>query len=470
MAKKVKKDKLINQIMKKVELVLDTHGLPYVAWQDVSGKQVHPLEADEVTHLIRRVFMSEGEKFPTDHIMSGVKKELAFHAIEIGQIRSIATRVGHYQGDIYYDLGKPGVIKISKKKIELVEDPEILFRTSPLTGSLPMPDFSAPNAAKRIIKYINVKDEDRVLALSWVMSLFMPRGTYPIFAISGKQGSAKSTTLEMMKKILDPSEVPMISMPKTEEALFIASRSYKMMPIDNVSKIGSNMSDAMCLIASKGSYATRTHYTNTGLTVLEGHSLMSLNGIGMEISKPDLLSRTLMIEAPPLDGKHVSTEQLLAGFNKDHPQILGSILQGVQVALKRYDKVTAHGTHRMADLINWSIAWAPFFGFKEKLIEKRLLNNWKKGQQHGLAADRFSTPFIDFIKKQKKWKGTTTELLADLEKYAEAADLGVNFWPSSAVGLGKRLAMYQDALKERGVLISYGRDKNGTQLIIIYKD
>lgn len=469
MAKAKSQTKIVNKIMEEVDLVHDTHGTAHAIWQEQSGKQVHPLDAAEVTHLISRYCLANDGNLPSKHIVDGIRNELAFYTTEKGQVKNIATRVGHHEGSVFLDLGKPGVMKVSKKKFELVEESEVLFRQSPLIASLPIPDMKAKGTAKRITRYVNVRKRDRILILSWAMSLFLPGGTYPLLAMYGKQGSAKSTTLTMLKQMLDPSEVPIIAMPKNEVALFIASKSYKMMPIDNVSKIGGNMSDAMCQLASGGSIAGRTLYTNSGLTVIDGHSLVSLNGIGLEISRQDLLSRTLVIEAPPLDGKHKPQKELVATFKKDHPVILGSMLKGVQLALNRLETVTSNSTHRMADFINWSIAWAPAFGLKESTVERRLLDNWKEGQRHGLASDRFASGFIEFIKNQKTFNGSTSELFDQMKLHAKVHDWDISFWPTSATGLGKRLSLLEDALKDTGISLKKSRNKKGTILTIKYK-
>ncbi|ADU64209.1 MAG: hypothetical protein KUA35_11915 [Pseudodesulfovibrio sp.] len=361
MAKKKSQTKMVNTIMSQAELVLDPHGATYVCWGEGHEKQVQPLEAKEVTHFISRFYVDGKKKFPSDHIIAGVKKELAFYATERGQFRNIATRVGHHDGAVYFDLGKPGVMRISKDRIKLVEESDILFIKPSNALSLPKPDPTAKNDdVKKLARFLNFSTEDRTLILAWLMSLFMHQGTLPLLSVSGKQGSAKSTALKTLKQTVDPCEAPLIGLPRTEEALFIVSTSYKLMAIDNVSKISGGMSDAMCQLASSGSHTGRKLYTNSELVVIKGRALIGINGIGVEITRPDLLSRTILVDALPLDGRHVTESQLNRLFTKNHPAILGSIIKGVQTALKRHDSITSNSTHRMADLINWSICKVPF--------------------------------------------------------------------------------------------------------------
>jgi hypothetical protein len=69
--------------------------------------------------------------------------------------------------------------------------PPVRFRRSPGMLPLPLPERGGSIAALR--SNLNLSNhEDFVLVVAWLLAALRPRGPYPLLAISGEQGSAKT--------------------------------------------------------------------------------------------------------------------------------------------------------------------------------------------------------------------------------------------------------------------------------------
>jgi len=82
-----------------------------------------------------------------------------------------------------------------------------------------------------------------------------------------------------------------------------------------------------------------------------------LNGIGMAISKPDLLDRTLIIGIERIpDTERKDEKNVFREFEKARSSILGAIFDHLSGAIHEYDKITVSTLPRMADFARWAMA------------------------------------------------------------------------------------------------------------------
>jgi hypothetical protein len=87
-------------------------------------------------------------------------------------------------------------------------------------------------------------------------------GPYPLLAISGEQGSAKTVLSKMLKALVNPNVAPVRALPREERELMIAANSGHLLAFDNLSGLPTWLSDALCRLASGGSFAVRQLYTD----------------------------------------------------------------------------------------------------------------------------------------------------------------------------------------------------------------
>jgi hypothetical protein len=59
---------------------------------------------------------------------------------------------------------------------------------------------------------------DFVLIVAWLLAALRPRGPYPLLAISGEQGSAKTVLCKFLKALVDPSAAPVRALSRANNA------------------------------------------------------------------------------------------------------------------------------------------------------------------------------------------------------------------------------------------------------------
>jgi hypothetical protein len=66
---------------------------------------------------------------------------------------------------------------------------------------------------------------DFVLVVAWQLATLRSHGPYPLLAISGEQGSAKTVLSKMLKALMDPDAAPVRTLPREERELMIAANN-----------------------------------------------------------------------------------------------------------------------------------------------------------------------------------------------------------------------------------------------------
>jgi len=54
-------------------------------------------------------------------------------------------------------------------------------------------------------QHVHMSASDYVLAVSWLLAVLHGRGPYPILALTGEQGTGKSFTGDMLRRLVDPT-------------------------------------------------------------------------------------------------------------------------------------------------------------------------------------------------------------------------------------------------------------------------
>ena len=90
---------------------------------------------------------------------------------------------------------------------------------------------------------------DFVLVVAWLLvATLRARGPYPLLALSGEQGSAKSC--QKCSRPCDPNVAPVRALSREERELMIAANNGYLLAFDNLSGLPGWISDALCRLAS----------------------------------------------------------------------------------------------------------------------------------------------------------------------------------------------------------------------------
>ena len=180
------------------------------------------------------------------------------------------------------------------------------------------------------------------------------------------RAAAKSSASRILRALIDPNTAPLRALPRNDRELFISANNAHLLVFDNVSGLPPWLSDTMCRLSSGGGFAVRTLYSNNDEVLFDAARPSILNGIGYLITRPDLADRALFITMTPIsEEKRRSDRELLAAFERKRPQILGALLDALDVGLRRLPAIKLPELPRMADFAVWATACEQAF--------------WKKG-------------------------------------------------------------------------------------------
>jgi hypothetical protein len=112
------------------------------------------------------------------------------------------------------------------------------------------------------------------------------------------------------------------------------------------------LSDALCRLATGGSFAVRQLYTDDEEVLFEASRPILLNGIEDVICRPDLGDRAIFLTLAPI----ADEAELWREFEIARPRILGALLDAVVHGLRAINHVQLNALPRMADFALWTAA------------------------------------------------------------------------------------------------------------------
>ena len=82
-----------------------------------------------------------------------------------------------------------------------------------------------------------------------------PDGPYPVLAVHGEQGSAKSTLAKVARLLIDPQASPVLAESRSTRDLMVTAANGWLMAYDNICVIPTWLSDSLCRLATGGGWA-----------------------------------------------------------------------------------------------------------------------------------------------------------------------------------------------------------------------
>src|SRR5262245_54913955 len=113
-------------------------------------------------------------------------------------------RVRGHGGKLYVDLGDPEwrAVEIDAAGWRVVNDPPVRFRRP--RGMVPLPEPVRGGSLDELRQLVNVRDDASWLMLvGWLAGALRDRGPFPVLALAGEQGSAKSTLGRFLRRLVD---------------------------------------------------------------------------------------------------------------------------------------------------------------------------------------------------------------------------------------------------------------------------
>jgi hypothetical protein len=385
-----------------------------------------------------------------------------------GPERAVHVRTAEHAGHIYLDLADERwrAIDIGPDGWRVSECLPVRFRRP--CGVLPLPVPQQGGSIEALNSFLNLaRRDDFVLIVAWLLAALRPGGPYPLLAISGEQGSAKTVLSKLLKALIDPNAAPVRSLSREERELMIAANNGYLLAFDNVSGLPIWLSDALCRLASGGSFAVRQLYTDDEEVLFEAARPILLNGIEEVISRPDLGDRAIFLTLAPIgQAQRRSESELWREFEIARPRMLGALLDAVAHGLRTLGRIHLDRLPRMADFALWAAAcetalWPPGTFARAYEADRRA------AIESIIDADPVATLVREVMTEHRSWTGSAADLLSAGSDCSEDGVWGGSAgWPKSPRALAGRLRRAQTFLRALGIEVAFGREgRAGTRVI-----
>ena len=434
-----------------------------IAPTDVDGhRETWPVRSKGFKRWLIQKYYKKTDGAPNSEAMTAalnvIDAKAHFNAPEV----EVFVRVAGRDGKIFIDMcnDKWQAVEVDETGWRLVDDPPVRFRRA--SGMLPLPIPEKGGDIQALRKFLNVRDDnDFVLAVMFLLAALRPHGPYPVMCLSGEQGSAKSTFMNILRRLIDPNTAPLRTLPREDRDLFIAANNGYVLAFDNLSKMPDWISDTLCRLATGGGFATRTLYTDGDECLFNAMRPIILNGIEDFVTRPDLGDRGILmtLQQIPEEGRK-SEKDLYADFDRKIPAILGALLDGVVHGLKRLPFCKLDKMPRMADFALWGMACETAFWPAETFMtaydqnRDTTVSSVLEGDLVGCAIQKMVADGRTF------WTGNATELLATLNGMTTEVIQKSPEWPRKPRALSGQLRRIATFLRKTGIFITFGGREN----------
>jgi hypothetical protein len=416
----------------------------------VRGKQLR-------AWLRRRHYKQTGTAMPSETLRSMLDL-LEARAQFDGPERTIHVRLAEQDGLIYLDLADKEwrAVEIGSDGWRVVGSPHVRFKRC--AGMLPLPVPQRDGSIGELARFLNLPaDNDFILAVSWLLAALRPDGPYPVLAIAGEQGSAKTALTKILRGLVDPNIAAARSLPREERDLMIATNHGHVLAYDNLSGLPAWLSDAFCRLASGGGLALRQLYTDEGEIIFHATRPTILNGIEDVVCRADLADRAVFLNLDPIsDDRRRSEKELWREFEMARPRILGALLDGAVRGLQKLAHTRLQKLPRMADFALWGTACETAFWPTGTFLAAYDANR-RAAIDGVIESDPVATFVRGMMAERGMWVGKASDLLqARVDKDNTAHPTSA--WPTNSCALATRLRRCQTFLRSAGIEIAFSRE------------
>jgi RepB DNA-primase from phage plasmid len=390
-----------------------------------------------------------------------------------GQEHLTAVRVAHHGGQTYLDLGSDNweVVEIGRGYWTITKPSECPVRFTRPRGFLALPRPVEGGDLNELREFVSTDERGFMMCVSWLLGAASGLSPYPVLALSGEQGSGKSTGGSNIKNLLDPSEADRRRAPKQEHDLFIAAQASHILSFDNLSSIPAWLSDALCTVSTGGAFAARELYSGTEETVLKAVRPVIVNGIPDLLARPDLAERALTVMFHRV--QHRQPEQILsARYKWARPRMLGALLTALAEGLKHLPTTQLENSPRLADFARLIVAAEARLPWPAGAFLSAYSQMQSEAASTVLDGEPMAEALRAFIDNAQDWRGTVKNLLTTLNEQEGYPDehRPPQGWPRTPRAFGATLRRLAPALRKTGYEIAAGRRTNEGEQYVLRKE
>ena len=458
---------MLNDMMLCEELFHTPTGVAFADFITEGRRETWPIRSKRFrTWMQRCYYQATGGAASAAEIRSALDL-LEARAQFDGPERKVHVRIAEHGGRIYLDLADEQwrAVDIGPDGWRVVECPPVRFRRP--AGILPLSVPERGGSIAALNSFLNLASRnDFVLIVAWLLAALRAGGPYPLLAISGEQGSAKTVLSKLLKALIDPNAAPVRSLSREERELMIAANNGYLLAFDNLSGLPNWLSDALCRLATGGSFAVRQLYTDDEEILFEAARPILLNSIEEVVSRPDLGDRAIFLTLAPIgEAQRRPESELWREFEIARPRILGALLDAVVHGLRAMSDVHLEALPRMADFVLWATACETAL-WPAGTFARSYKANRRAAVESIIEADPIANCVRAIMVDRTMWTGSASDLLHLCAESARDDVSGGTAWAKNPGALAGRLRRAQTFLRTLGIEIAFSREgRLGTRMI-----
>lgn len=433
---------------------------PYFFYEGESFKA----PSKPVANRLKYHYLRETGSLPKDKLIKEVLDVKETLARFDGDFVNLKNRVSLRDHAIYYDMRDKRYLKITPSGWGFVPADFPLFRRYQHMQAQVEP--TAGGDPWKVFDFITVNEEDRLLILVYLISLFIPNIAHPVLALFGEQGSSKSFFSSVINRLIDPTITERIIQPKNERDLIQTVRQKYVTVLDNLSKIDNRVSDIFCQVCTGGSVSLRQLYTDEGENIAQFRHIIILTSISLAIVNADLMDRSIILKLHRIKPEDRKPEQdLLAAFEAAQPGILGGIFDTIVKAMAIYPALTLEQLPRLADFAKWGYAIAEALGKSGAQFLDDFNQNIKRQSESVVEKNVLCQTILRLMSDKATYLKTVADTHTALKTIAGEDHKDTTF-PKLPHNLRAGLDLLRSTLAEHGISYEYlDRQKNGVKIL-----
>ena len=455
-------NEVIGLIIKDCELVHNHQKEAYALLHSGASRLVYPIASRSFMDWVASKYYASKKSALSEASMKTVISTLSGKAVFEGQAVEIHTRIAKTEEGYWLDLcnEKWEAVLVSQTGWKVLAGGAIpLFARSKSMQAIPTP--VSGGSLDEFWSLVNIPQEFQLMVVAWLLECLREDTPHVVMELVGEQGSAKSTTQKLLKMLIDPNAANLRAAPKQVEDVWIGALNSHLVSFENISHLGQDYQDALCVLATGGALTKRTLYTNKDEVIIELRKPIILNGISVNVTAQDLLDRSLHIELPPVKTR-LQSRVVEEHFADSQAKIVGALLDQFVAALGVLGRVEIADADkpRMVDFAYLGEAVYQANGIEAGAFVTCYRAMRQKGVHRTIESSPVGLALLTFLESQPSgWNGKMIELLGLLQPFKPTGEAN---WPKSAKAMGDALRRLSPALRTLGLVCKASQKVGGS--------
>ena len=468
MARNTTTSQAFDTIMKSIKLFPDMAGMVYAKAFVHNATVFMDLNGEQFENYLNAELYNANSEFPAPTAVKSATR-IANHRGKANPPEEVFLRFGVLNDVHMLDLRSSVgmVVEVAPTGWTLTTAPRVNFLRP--HGGLEIPVPSSSGDYLKILNYLNLDEDGKLLTLPSMPVLMMVNLERPIVQFIGKEGSGKSSVAKRYRKLMDPA-CPEVNDAKAEKRELALLLNDNAMPVlDNLTSLPKFVSDFYCAAFSGGGVQFRAHYTNAGVYRMSYKRGLVITALDLPTMAPDFLDRSIIVDMNRVKVFESGSGTALDGmFELDRSNILGGMLDILVEAKKILPSIKVNNLPRFTDFARYGAAIAEILGYgAQRYVDAIRASKQAPSQQALVNSDPVAAAFME-LAKGRSFAGDSSQLLSALGTFKPRNISGRVKWPENSVQLGKAVSRVVEELSEQGVFLEVKTTRKGKHYTVEY--